>query len=495
MTHDGFLLGIDIGTSGCKAVVFGYDGKKIAGASMTYPLIFPQSGWMELDAAQVTGCVMECVKKCVCDCDKDAITALAVSSQGEAVIAADRSGNPLMNAIVTFDSRNRDECAWFSQSFDKNRIMRITGAPIHSMFSLTKILWIKNNRHDVMNSVWKFFCFGDYISYKLGADPVIDHSMAARTMAFDIEIKKWSNEILDACGFSIGIFPETAASGTVIGKVSQEAAELTGLNPGTVIVAGGHDQACCALGTGVLSDGMAMDSLGTTESIVCVNRDLHVTEDMVRNNLPCYPYVVGGMYAYLSFLSTSGGILKWFHNGILSESIGYADYDKAAAAECPGYSGLLLLPHFAGSGTPYLDDQSKGAIAGLTLGTSKYQIYKAVLESTCLESRLNIECMEKSGIKAKKLYCVGGGARSPLWLQLKADITGKAVVSRNITEYGCLGAAILAGMGAGIYKDAGSAFNGLQAESTEYRPDGEKKAMYDDIYPKYLQLYDALKSI
>jgi len=489
------LLGLDVGTSGCKAVVFDLSGKKIASSSRNYSLIFPRDGWMELDPSLVVNCALDCIKSCVVECGDKKIAALAISSQGEAIIPVDGAGNPLMNAIVTFDNRNRDEYAWFSERFDKEYVMRITGAPIHTMFSLLKILWIKNNLPEVYGKTWKFMCFGDYLSYRLGAEAVIDYSMASRTMAFDIVKKEWSLPLLESCGIPVSKMPKAAPSGTIIGKVSEAAAHTTGLSAETFIVTGGHDQACCALGAGVLRDGTAMDSLGTTESIVCVSKALHVTNGMMENNLPCYCYTIDGMYAYLSFLSSSGGILKWFHDGILGASEGYSYFNEAAAKEYPGYSGLLLLPHFAGSGTPYLDFDSKGVIAGLTLGTSKYQIYKAIIEATCFESRLNIERMEQSGITLNELYCVGGGSKSALWLQLKADITGKTVISLDVPEFGCLGAAMLAGLGAGVYKDAESAFKSFEFEKTLYAPVAESKEIYNAVYRKYEKLYALSKEL
>jgi len=491
---DTYLLGIDVGTSGCKALVFDSNGKQIANKYREYSLIFPNIGWMELPPDIVTEAIFDCIRQCANKFEASKITALAVSSQGEAIIPIDMNGTALSNSIVTFDNRNQEEYKWFSEQFDKEQIMKITGAPIHTMFSILKILWIKNNLPEIYDKTWKFMCWGDYISYKLGAKSAIDWSMASRTMAFDISKKEWSGMILDKCGIPLDKMPEAVPSGEIIGEVNSQVSEVTGLIKGTKIVSGGHDQVCCALGAGVLESGVAMDSLGTTESILCVNKELHVTESMIKNNLPCYCYPVNDLYAYLGFLSSSGAILKWYRDEIIGNTYenSYANMDKIITEKYPGYSGLMVLPHFAGSGTPYLDFNSKGVITGLTLGTSKYQIYKAILESVNMEARLNIECMEESGIEIRELYCVGGGAKSSSWLQLKADITGKKVVSNNIGEFGCLGACILAGIGVGVYKDSAEALAGFSTEKKIYLPDEKVRAEYDEVYARYKKLYKAV---
>lgn len=488
---DIYLLGLDIGTSGCKAVVFEADGRQITSAYREYSVIHPREGWMELVPELVVDSIFDCIHKCAMQCKAENIKAVAVSSQGEAIIPVGVDGKALANSIVTFDNRNKDEYEWFSKRFEKKKIMQVTGAPTHTMFTITKILWIRNNMPEVFSKTWKFMCFGDFISYRLGAQPVIDYSMASRTMAFDIIKKKWSEEILSECGIPLSKMPDVVPSAKVIGNVCDAAAALTGLHTDISIVSGGHDQACCAVGAGVFSSGIAMDSLGTTESIVCVNDKALITPAMIENNLPCYVYPVNSLYAYLSFLSSSGAILKWFRDSFMPIQEGnvFKMMDKAVMEKYHHPSGLMVLPHFAGSGTPYLDFNSKGIIVGLTLSTDKYQLYKAIIEGTNLEARINIECMEQSGIVVNELRCVGGGAKSPLWLQLKADITGKTVVSSQVDEFGCLGAAILAGLGVGVFNDASEASGRFLKDKQVYVPRPESQVEYEEVYKSYKNLY------
>lgn len=489
-----YLMGIDVGTSGCKAAIFSTSGRLLRSAGRTYPLLFPREGWMELDPDEVYNAVIRCISECCMDGLGDEVSAIAISSQGEAIIPVGHDGRPVYNAIVTFDSRNTAECNWFGSQFDKSEIMNLTGAPIHPMFSLTKIVWLKNNLPERYSQIWMLMCFGDYIAYRLGADPCIDYSMASRTMAFDIHHKQWSDRILDACGISKRLLPSSVLSGTRIGSVSKDIAKLTGLQPDTAIVAGAHDQVCCALGAGVVKSGIAVDSLGTTESILSISDKAVITPQMAEFNLPCYAYAMEGYYAYLTFLSCSASILKWFKEGLLHDDTSYKDYDTACKTiKRPG--GIFALPYFAGSGTPYLDTQSKGIFAGLTLGTDRYQLYLSIMEGTAFEARMNIENMEECGIPLHELRCIGGGSISDIWLQLKADITGREITSMEVSEAGCLGAAALAGFGIGAFDNVADAVSEWVRIKNIYKPDMETHELYNIKYKKYALLYEMSKQI
>lgn len=492
-----YILGLDVGTTGCKAAVFDTWGNVIEYSYKEYPLIYPRKGWMELNPELVFQSVLWCIKQCTSRCNGMEIKALSVSSQGEAIIPVGFDGASLANAVVTFDTRNIGEYGWFRDNFDKVETMRITGAPQHTMFSITKMLWIKNNLPDVFEKVWKFMCFGDYISYRLGSDPVIDYSMASRTMAFDIIKKDWSDAILDKCGISRGKLPETAHSGRIIGKVNKTLAVELGISTETLIVTGGHDQACCSLGAGVLESGIAMDSLGTTESIVCVSKDAVLTPEMVDMNLSCYVYVANNLYAYLTFLSCSGSVLKWLRDNFLGygDANIYSEMDKIVEEKYQNPTGIFVLPHFSGSGTPYLDFNSKGVIAGLTLDTDRFQLYKAILEGTALETRINLECMENCNIVIDELRCIGGGSRSDVWLQIKADVTGKKITALEVPEAGCLGAAILAGIACGAFSNVEEAVEKYVKIKCEFFPHKELHEKYNDIFNRYRNVYHISKAL
>lgn len=491
------LMGIDAGTTGCKVIVFDETGRQVTGAYREYDLVCPESGWMELVPGDVLDAVFSCIKECTLKCGGQRINAAAVSTQGEALIPVDRDGEPLYNAIVTFDSRNIQEYRWFSEKFNKDYIMKKTGTPIHTMFSITKLLWIKGNLPDVYRKTWKFLSFGEFISFRMGSDPMMDYTMASRTMAFDISKNTWCDDILNTCGIEKEKLPDAIPAGTVIGRVNSRIAAILDLPADMAIVSGAHDQVCCSVGSGLINDKMAMDSLGTTESMLCVNSEAHITPGMADRNITCGAYAIKGLYAYHTFLSCSGSLLKWLRDKILQcrDNDIYKRMDCEVLKKYPKPSEVLILPYFAGSGTPYLDFESKGVIAGLTLDTDIYQIYKAIIEGVSMESRINIEGMEKCGIGIEEIRCIGGGANSRLWLQIKADITGKRIISMKVNEAGCLGAAMLAGVGCGMYGNVQEASEACVRTGMVFDPMDSAHDVYEEMYSRYKGLYTAFKAV
>lgn len=486
------IIGIDVGTSGAKAAVFEPGRRMVACVREPYSCICPAKGLLELDPEEVWQAVVRCLKRLAGQADASQVGMLAVSTQGEAVVPVDREGKPLMNAILTFDSRNAEEFGWFAGQTDRFRVMEQTGMPSHPMFSATKLLWLRNHAPDGFEKAWKFFCFGDYIAFRLGAAPAIDYAMASRTMLFDLRARRWSEELTGLCGIPVEKLPEPVAAGTPIGTAGPV---LTSLGyPDTLrLFCGSHDQICCSLGAGVFDEGVAMDSLGTTESIVCVSSRLTASRQNLACNIPVYPYPGEGLYAYMTFLTTCASLLEWFRTKLLDapEEGFYAQYDQKLTELRDQPASVFALPYFAGAGTPQMDFRAQGLFAGLTLDTDRYQLYRAILEGTCFEGRLNLANMESCGISVRELRCIGGGARSAPWLQMKADITGRRVVSMACEEAGCLGAVMLAGMGSGQFRSLREAGGDLLHERGVFLPDPERAARYEEAYQTYLKLYPA----
>jgi len=484
----GLYCGLDVGTSGCKALIADEDGRVIASARRSYDIISPRPGWLELDAEQVFGRVLDVLGECRTAIQKRAIVSMAVSTQGEAIIPVDKDGKVLHNGILTFDNRNIASSELLGSRITKSEIMKKTGAPLHPMFSLTKVMWFAENEPAIYQKADKFLCFGEFISMRLGAEPCIDRTMAARTMAFDINTLSWSDEIINIAGIDYDKLPRVVESGTVICRVSAPVARKTGINDDMLLVAGAHDQLCCALGAGVADSGAAMDSLGTTESIVCVSDRLVVSEEMIKNNVPCYPYVCRGMYSYLTFLSCCGAAVQWLAQGLLNGVMQPAELDGLCES-LPVNAGLFVLPHFAGTGTPALNPRAKAEISGLTLSTTAGDLHRAILESTAFEARMNVEVMRRCGIEPHTFRCIGGGAKSRTWLQIKADVLGLPMTAMRVEEAGCYGAAMLALKG---YKPDLS-LEKLSAQwagpGTAVEPNLGIREVYDEKYERYKELY------
>jgi xylulokinase len=307
-------LGLDIGTGGCKAVVFNEKGRELASAYREYPLIQPQPGWAELDSERVMSECFEVIREVNARVQTDPVVAMSVTSQGEAFTAVDAQGRALCHAMVSSDSRAKELTKSWSEEFGAEKIYQITGHTPYPMFSLYKLLWLKNNRQEVWNQTRWFLCFEDLFQFHTGIRPKISWSLAGRTMLFNVTHHVWSDEILSSLALDSSRLAEPIPSGTVAGVISLEKARELGFVNEVVVVAGGHDQTCGALGAGVTQPGMCMYATGTVECFCPVLERPSFSEDLRRNNLCCYDYTVGGRYTTVAYSLTGGNILRWMRD-------------------------------------------------------------------------------------------------------------------------------------------------------------------------------------
>lgn len=493
------LLGIDLGTTGCKAVAFDAEGRILASDYREYPLFFPKTGWIELDSSQVLRSAREVVRGVAAKVKRDPVRALAVASQGEAVTPVDARGRPLDHAIVTFDSRTAPLVPWWEKKVGRKRIFEISGMPLHGMYTASKILWWKKERPKIFRCARYFLCYEDLLYHALGLPPVIDQSLAARTMLLDLGTGQWSGALCRAAGIDPDRLARVAPSGSVVGQVGAKAAKEFGLPAGVVAVTGGHDQPCGALGAGVVEDRVGMYATGTVECITPAFRKRVVHPNLLVNNIACYPHVVPGLFVALTFNFTGGSLLKWYRDTfarterVLAESQGKDVYDLILAEAPKDPTSLFILPHFTATGSPHFDTESKGVIAGLRLSTTRGEIVRAVLEGVTYEMALNAHILGKCGAEIDSFRAIGGGAKSSTWMQLKADLLGKPVHAMRVSEAVCLGAAILAGTATGCYRSARSASLELSRIERTYRPEAKKAAVYRERFALYRELYPALK--
>ncbi|HHW47262.1 MAG TPA: hypothetical protein GXX14_01425 [Clostridiaceae bacterium] len=493
------LIGIDVGTTGCKATIIDFEGNAVKQAYREYNPESSLNGRHEINPSTVWENVKQVLYECVKGYNGEKIRAISVSSFGEAAVSLDRDGNILCNSILYIDPRGKEEAEYLEQRLGNAKVLEIAGTGIHPMYTINKVMWMKKHMQDTYNKTWKYLLFADFILYKLGARPHTDYSLAARTMALDIKEKKWSHEIFEEAQIDIEKFAEPVQAGTIVGEISREVADMLGLPHDVVLVAGGHDQACAALGAGVIKDMLAVDSVGTVECIT-PSFDRPVTSmKMAENNYVCVPHVIQGMYVTYAFTFTCGSILKWFRNQfgfedkLEAERTGRNVYE-VIISRCPEEpTNLLFLPHFAGAGTPYMDTESKGVIAGLDINTSRGSVIKSILEGVNFEMLINTDRFEEAGISIDELRVVGGLAKSETFLQLKANIMGKKVVSLNISEAGTLGVAILGGTACGIYSSIEDAVTKLVKPRKEFYPDEKIHSIYMEKYEKYKKVYDAVR--
>ena len=402
--------------------------------------------------------------------------------------------------MVSSDTRALDYVTAWPRQFGQDRLYRITGHTAYPMYSLFKLLWLKDNRPQIFSEATKFLCFEDLLGFRLGLDPVMAWPLAGRTMFFDVTSHQWSQEILDAVGLPAQKLARPLQSGKIAGKLNLKIARQLGLSDGVFLVAAGHDQPCGALGAGVTEPGVAMYATGTVECITPAFPKPVFTEELRKNNLCTYDHTVAGMYATVAFSLTGGNILRWFRDQFGAAELAQAQKTGAnayelllkAAGDKP--SSLLVLPYFTPSGTPYFDTETRGAILGLRLSTTRGEVIRALLEGVALEMRLNLQILQESGCQIQQLRAIGGGAKSSTWTQLKADVLAKPICVLDITEAGCLGAAMLARAA-----DANESVKTLAAAWTKIvdvkHPRPEYAEHYQNRFEQYRQLYPVLRDL
>lgn len=444
-------MGIDIGTSGCKSVIFDENGRQVSTAYREYTIIAENVGWAELDTDEVMEKCFGAIKESASQLEIGSVVGLGISSQGEAFIMIDKDGKALCNALVSSDIRANDLIGPWTEKFGEEKLYRITGHTPHPMFSLFKLMWMKENAPEIWKNAHRILCFEDLLQYRLGIkNPSMGWPLAGRTMLFDIVNHTWNEEILERTGVRKEQLSTPLQSGSIAGYVNKEIARELKLAENTFIVTGGHDQPCSALGAGAIEPGIAVYALGTVECITPAFNKPIFTDELHKNNLCTYDHTAPGMYATVAFSLTGGNILKWFR-----DEFGDTEVELAKRTNSDPYellmeqmpeepSRLLALPYFTPSGTPYFDVSVKGAILGLDLSTTRGEIMKALLEGVAFEIRLNLDILKQSGYEVNELRVIGGGARSQRLIQLKADVIGKAITVLDVTEAGCMGVAMLA---------------------------------------------------
>lgn len=444
-------MGIDIGTSGCKAVVFDEYGNQISKAYREYNIISENPGWAELNADEVISRCFEVIREAASLVTSGTIRGMGISSQGEAFTLLDRDGKTLCNALVSSDSRANELIRPWVDKFGEERLYNITGHTPYPMFSLFKLLWVRKNLPEIWERAHRIMCFEDLLQYRLGIpNPSMGWPLAGRTMLFDVIRHEWNGEILDKSGIRKEMMSIPLQSGSPAGTVERSIALSLNLPENTFVVTGGHDQPCSGLGAGAIMPGVAVYSSGTVECITPAFSKPVMSVNLRKNNLCTYDHAAPGMYATVAFSLTGGNILKWFRDEFgseekhVSEESGRDAYELLIEKMPDEPSRLIVLPYFTPSGTPYFDVSVKGAILGFDLTVKREELIRALLEGVAFEIRLNLEILEQSGCPVSELRIMGGGARSLKHVHLKADVIGMPITVLDVTEAGCMGVAMLA---------------------------------------------------
>ncbi len=493
------IAGLDIGTTGCKLTVFDEDGVWLGKAYRDYP-VRRAVGGHEIDVSAIMGGVYAVIVEMAAQ--HPDLAGIGVTSFGETFVMTDELGTPLHPAMLYTDPRGGLECRELAERLGEKHIAEITGLRPHEMYSISKMMWIKKNHPEVYEAARHIFLIEDYVVWHLTGISQIDYSLATRTMAFDINTLVWSREIFDAAGIDMSLLSKPVPTGTSAGTVTPAIAQKTGLSPSTQIVSVSHDQVAAAVGAGAFDSDLAVDGAGTVECLTPIYDSVPDVETMYNGYFSIVPYVIPGKYVAYAFSYTGGALVQWFVDNLAKEEARIAKkmaipvnqlLEEEYARDEP--TGLLVLPHFAGAATPYMDTGSKGAIIGLTASTTAAELYRACLEGVAYEMRLNAEALAGSGVHYERLNATGGGARSKVWMQIKADVLNVPITALKTADAGTVGSAMLTGTAIGMFPDLEDAAAHMVEKTATYYPRPEMHKQYTKIYERYKRLYQAVRPL
>ena len=495
-----YLLGIDVGTTGTKAMIFSLAGEALGTGYEEYICDYPRPNWVEQDAAHLASAVRRVVRKAVMNSDvpAEAIVSLAVSAQRDCLLLIDSDHKPL-KMISWLDNRADVETKEIEEKIGADEFYRMCGLPLSTAWILPKIMWVQKNEKELWEKTAKVVQLHDFILHSLGADDYYnDEPDTCFWGFFETDKIEWRLDVAAKFGIGTEKLPVVKQPGTMIGKISQEVADETGLSVDTLLCVGAGDQNCAGTGAGVVRPGMASVSLGTGGlAIVFLNRPFRDPKGkgLITIN------AVHGNWQIEGLQNGSAGILRWFRDQLAlydkseAEKAGedaYARIDRLIEESIPGADGLVFLPYLASANTPKYDQYARGTLVGLSLVHTRGDIARAVMEGITLDQKDIITSIKDAGIDIERIRIMGGATKSDLWNQLQADCYGVPVETLKITDAAVIGAAIFAGVGAGLYPDIQAATDALVRVDKYYEPSPEMVEFYNESYRLYLKTYEAL---
>lgn len=495
-----YILSADLGTTAIKLSLFDEEGKLLALTNREYELLTPTALGVELEVEKYWNAFKEGIGEVIktAKVDPERIRALGISAQGETLIVIGKDGRPLRNAIVWLDSRAQEEAEILATEFGHETSHKITGqVKIVPTWPASKILWIKRNEKDIFGKVHKYLLIEDYFIYRLTGRFVAEGSLLCSTVYWNITTKKWWDEMLKFLGVSLEQLPEIKESGEPVGEILPSVASELGLSSNTVVATGALDQAAGAIGVGNIRPGIFSENTGAALAICAtVNKPFFDP----RGQMPCHYHGIPDTYMAHTF--TSGGVvLKWFRDGFCqTESqiaflTGFDSYDlltRQAELAPAGCAGLVMLPHLSGAMAPEANPKAKGVFYGFTLHHTKAHFIRAIMEAIACIVKRNIDTLEELNIKVNEIRSLGGGARSRLWNQIKADLTQRPVLTMENEEAACLGAAILAGTAIGMFRNLEEACEKMVLVKERFEPNSANSKIYSKTYEDYVKLYEEL---
>lgn len=487
-----------MGTTNVKAVIYEPDGRAVALASVPSVTHYPRPTWAYYEPDELWSLARTVLREATSQIDDPRrIAGVAVASMGEAGVPLDANGEPTYHTIAWFDRRTIDQADWLGRAIGEDELFRVTGISLQPIFSLCKLMWIKQHEPEAFARTVRWLHVADYIAFKLSGEAATDWSLASRSLAFDIRKRDWDDGVLAMAGVPRSLLAPAVVSGTRIGVVTAEAARETGLPAGAAVSTGGHDHVCGAFAAGVIRRGQLLDSMGTAEGLLVAFEEPSSDPELGRQGYAQGAHVVPGIYYCFGGIYTSGASVDWAHHAI------GPDVDLAwlihEAEEVPaGSLGVGFIPHLRLADPPHSDPRARAAFIGLITDVDRGTLMRAVLEGLAYEARASIEPLVDfyalDGMP--EISVTGGGSRNNLLLRIKASVLNQPLRVVDLKEATALGAAMLGGIGAGVYRDAEDALRHLRADHHIVDPAADDAAFYDHYYREVFQgLYHALKPL
>ncbi|HMN59105.1 MAG TPA: xylulokinase [Anaerolinea sp.] len=489
-----YFLGIDVSTTGVKALLVGQDGQVVGSANTEQPLYTPQPLWSEQDPADWWNGAVHSIREVLSTAGVrgEEVAGIGLTGQMHGLTLLDEAGKVLRPAILWNDQRTAAQCDEIRARLGKAHLIQLTGNDALTGFTAPKILWVQENEPEVYARVRHILLPKDYVRYRLTGAFAIDRADGAGTILMDIKARDWSGEMLEALNIPLAWLPKTFEGPEITGEVTAEAARLTGLKPGTPVAAGGGDQAAQAVGVGAVSPGIVALTLGTSGVVFATTGQAFIEQE---GRLHAFCHSVPGRWHLMGVMLSAAGSLRWYRD-TFAAGMNYDDLLTPAAEVLAGCEGLLFLPYLSGERTPHPDPLARGAFAGLTVRHSMPHLTRAVLEGVAFGLRDSFELIKAAGLSGiSQVRVSGGGARSPLWRQILADRFDAELVTVNTTEGAAYGAALLAGVGVGAGSDVDAACRATVQQTGVTPPQPDQVRRYEQVYALYRDLYPALKDL
>ena len=498
-----YILGIDIGTSGTKTALFSENGKCVSAVVCGYPMYTPQNGYAEQDPLDWQNAVVNGIKQVLSDSkiSPTEIKGIGLSGQMHGLVMLDGENKVIRPSIIWCDQRTAKEVVEITDKVGRERLIEITANPAVTGFTAAKIMWVKNNEPRNYERCRHILLPKDYIRFMLTGEYATEVSDASGMQLLDIPNRCWSDEVLTKLGIDKSLLPKVYESPEITGKITKQAAELTGLAEGTIVVGGAGDNAAAAVGTGVAENGKAFTTIGSSGVVFAHTDDISIDK---KGRVHTFCCAVPGCWHVMGVTQSAGLSLKWFRDNFCqseietARNIGADPYDlmgKAAGSSPIGANRLLYLPYLNGERTPHLDPNCRGVFFGLSAMHKKRDMIRAVMEGVSYSLRECVDIIREMNIDITDMTACGGGASSELWRQMLADLYGCPVkVTRQSVEGSALGAALLAAVGAGIYSSVPEACKAVVVSDKIQEPITANSGEYEEVYSVYKKLYPAMKT-